>query len=95
MSLTPPQARDALLESVPVITTELAREARNAALECEAQRKADPETYFKCPRCKAHHSIHANFDNLCDGCCRTILEHFPEHESVPLIKASLEKWRTK
>src|ERR1041385_6168740 len=63
--MTTNQARDILLESVP-LTTELAKEIKNLAQKSNDDRKLDEETYFRCPRCYCHHSIHGNFDNLCD-----------------------------
>lgn len=89
--MTTNQARDSLLESMP-LNTEGIREIRNLAQHAEDERKADPETYFKCPRCYGHHSVRGNFDNLCDGCVKTVLENFPEHASVPHIKEALGKW---
>ena len=91
MSLTTNQARDALLEVIP-LNTAMVRELKNHALEATEKRKQDAETYFHCPRCYGEHSVRGNFDNLCDGCVKTILEHFPEHESVPLITAALAWW---
>lgn len=89
--MTTNQARDSLLESAP-LTTETVREIRNFAQEANDERKLDTETYFKCPRCFGQHSIHGNFDNLCDPCVKTILEYFPNHPSVPHIRAALAKW---
>ena len=89
--MTTNQARDTLLEAIP-LTTEIVREIKNLAQESSSARKLDPDTYSKCPRCYCHHSIHGNFDNLCDPCQQTILQHFPDHESVPHIKAALAKW---
>jgi hypothetical protein len=86
--MTPNQARDGLLEAMP-LTTEAVTTIKKWGRECSDERKADPETYNKCPRCYGLHSIRGNFDNLCDGCVKTILEHFPNHESVPHIKAAL------
>lgn len=56
--------------------------------ECTEARKSDPETYSKCPRCYGYHSYHGTFDNLCMDCCLTIVRDFPNHESVPHIKAA-------
>jgi hypothetical protein len=79
-SLTANQARDKMLESdFDAALVQLAR-------ECEADRRKDSETYLKCPRCYGHHSVHGNFDNLCDGCISTILTHFPNHACVPRIR---------
>jgi hypothetical protein len=43
--------------------------------------------YTKCPRCwhYTHEGLH-NHDGLCDRCCRVLLDHWPDHESVPHIK---------
>ncbi len=50
----------------------------------------------KCPRCKKTTAAgRFNFDGLCDRCQELILEHFPDHESVPFIKASLEAQRAR
>ena len=89
--MTPNQARDGLLEAMP-LTMEVVTTIKKWGQECTDERKSDPETYSKCPRCYGLHSIRGNFDNLCDGCVKTILEHFPNHESVPHIKAALAKW---
>lgn len=91
-SLTPNQARDGLLECLGPVSTKMVREVMKLARECTEERKADPETYLRCPRCYGYHSVHGNFDNLCDQCQQTILQHFPDHESVPHIKAALAKW---
>lgn len=89
--MTTNQARDNLLEALP-LTTDIASEIKNLAHEANEERKQDAETYSRCPRCYGYHSIHGNFDNLCDQCQQTILEHFPDHASVPHIKAALAKW---
>lgn len=92
--MTPSQARDAALEGV-ALHLDAVRALRNAALDCTADRAADTAgTYLQCPRCKGWHSIHGNFGDLCDGCQRTILEHFPEHESAPHIRAALARWKS-
>lgn len=44
---------------------------------------------LKCPRCWKRCGIESNFDNLCDRCVEAILESFPNHPSVPHIKAAL------
>lgn len=90
---TASQSRDSLIESIPLSLSAI-REAKNAAQDAEESRKQDAETYFKCPRCYSHHSVCGNFDNLCDSCVKTILNHFPDHASVPLIKKSLMKWKS-
>jgi len=85
--MTPAQARDSLIEggTPPSIV-------RLLALQAEDERKLDSNTYVQCPRCKGRHSIHGNFDNLCDVCCITLVCWFPEHESVPFIKEVMKKW---
>ena len=88
--MTTNQARDNLLEAIP-LTTEIVRELKNLAQQANEARTLDADTYSKCPRCYCHHSIHGNFDNLCDQCQKTILQHFPDHESVPRIIAALAK----
>lgn len=47
----------------------------------------DPN-YVKCPRCwhYTHEGLH-NHDNLCDRCCHVLLNAWPDHPSVPHIKA--------
>jgi hypothetical protein len=92
--MTTNEARDRLIEETP-LNTETIRAIKKWAQHAEDERKADPETYAKCPRCYGHHSVRGNFDNLCDGCVKTILEHFPDHESVPHIRAALAKWSNK
>ena len=71
------------------------QELRRAVAQCETQRLDDGETYLRCPRCYGHHSVHGNFDNLCDRCQQIILEHYPNHESVPHIIQALRKWENK
>ena len=93
MSLTPNQARDNLAEALEPMNTETIRAIKKAAQDCEQERKADLETYLKCPRCYGQHSVHGNFDDLCDPCIKTILEYFPNHASVPHIKAALAQWQ--
>lgn len=90
-SLTPAQARDALLSRRNLTTDEVVM-IKKLYGRCVDERKADPETYTKCPRCYGLHSVRGNFDDLCDGCVKTILEHFPNHASVPHIKAAFAKW---
>jgi hypothetical protein len=62
------------------------------AADATEARKLDPETYARCPRCYGYHSIHGNFDNLCDPCQLTIQREFPDHPSVPHIRAAMAKW---
>ena len=91
--MTTNQARDTLLDSLKDgASTDLVQELKNFAQQVKEERKQDTETYSKCPRCYDYHSIHGNFDNLCDRCQSIILTHFPEHESVPYIKEALKKW---
>lgn len=52
----------------------------------------DPN-WVKCERCRHFHTVKLNFDNLCDRCCHSILEGWPEHWSVPFIKASFASQR--
>jgi hypothetical protein len=48
----------------------------------------------KCPRCYRHTPEgHFNFDHLCDRCCTVILDLFPNHWSVPDIKAKIREFR--
>jgi len=49
----------------------------------------------KCPRCWHWHTVPKNFDHLCDGCQKTIMEHFPTHPSTPHIRSALEVQRKK
>ena len=90
--MTTNQARDSLLEAA-TLTTELVREIKSLAHSANEDRKLDAETYAHCPRCYGHHSVRGNFDNLCDGCQTTILQYFPDHESVPHIRAALKRRR--
>jgi len=89
--MTTTQARDSMIDSLELSTNEI-RRIKNISKEADEARAQDSETYSKCPRCFCHHSIHGNFDNLCDGCQRTILEHFPNHPSVKHIIEALNKW---
>lgn len=86
------QARDRILDSFEQLTTAQVQQIRKLALASREERRNDPETFLKCPRCFEFHTIHGNFDNLCDPCQQTILEHFPNHPSVPFIKEALKKW---
>ena len=52
--------------------------------------------YCKCPRC--WHFTHEgllNFDGLCDGCCRTLIDSYPNHESTPHIIDNWNKQKEK
>ena len=53
---------------------------------------SDPD-YVKCPRCWHYHTIKANYDCLCDRCCKTLVEDFKGHPSVPHIQENLEAQR--
>jgi len=55
----------------------------------------DDPAYCKCPRCWHFHTVKENHDELCDRCCRVLIDEWPRHESVPKIKASLEAQRRK
>ena len=50
---------------------------------------ANDPNYVKCPRCwhYTHEGLH-NYDNLCDRCCNVLVNHWPNHESVPRILAA-------
>lgn len=53
---------------------------------------SDPN-YVKCPRCwKYSHEGLSNYDNLCDTCCSTLISAWPDHPSVPHIKAQHAAW---
>lgn len=53
---------------------------------------ADDPNYAKCPRCWHYtHSGISNYNSLCDRCCRVLLDHWPDHESVPHIKENWDK----
>lgn len=43
----------------------------------------------KCPRCWNYHHID-NYDHLCDKCQDVILNDYPDHESIPHIKANIQ-----
>lgn len=49
----------------------------------------------KCPRCWHYHTVRDNHDSLCDRCCLAVLEGWPNHESVPHIKAARAKQAAK
>lgn len=91
MSKTIAQARDALLECRPLFT-EVVRDVKNFCVQANDLRKADPETYFECPRCRGYHSVRGNFDNLCDGCCHALTQDFPWHPAVPEIRRCGMQW---
>lgn len=91
--MTTTQARDSILDNAGELTTDFIRELKNVAADSNEIRKQDPEAYVKCPRCYGHHSIHGNFDNLCDPCQITLVQHFPDHESIPFIKAAQARWK--
>ena len=43
----------------------------------------------KCPRCWQWTIVGRwNFDGLCDRCCHVIRKDYPQHESVPFIRAA-------
>jgi len=84
--MTTNQARDNLLEGVR-LETNVVRAIKNMAQEANEARKLDSDTYSKCPRCYTYHSVRGNFDNLCDACAETIVKNFPDHASVPSIRA--------
>lgn len=77
--MTAQQTRDkALRDFVP--TTETAQMMHVMAIECEEARR-HYDDFVQCPRCRGYHSVHGNFDKLCDSCCETLLRHFPDHEA--------------
>ena len=46
----------------------------------------------KCPRCyRYEQAATLNFEGLCDRCCDIVVKEFPDHWSVPRIKAALAK----
>lgn len=50
----------------------------------------DPD-YTKCPRCWHYtHEGLKNHDGLCDRCCLTMMESWPDHPATPLIKEAWE-----
>ena len=49
----------------------------------------------KCPRCGLYHLMEFNYDHLCDRCCHVLVDDFPDHESVPGIKACYASQRFK
>jgi len=75
------------------LDTSTVQDIKTTALQAHEERRADLETYRECPRCKGHHSVRGNFDDLCDGCCRTLIDSFPFHPAVPEIQRCLMRWR--
>jgi hypothetical protein len=63
----------------------------------EMEVKVTPTTGVKCPRCWHYHYVRENYDNLCDRCCRTILDDHPEFnlEVTEGIKIAIEKQKIK
>lgn len=55
----------------------------------------EPAKGHKCPRCWHWHRVEGNHDNLCDRCCAAILEGWPDHESVPHIRAAMARQQAK
>lgn len=56
----------------------------------------DDPNYTKCPRCWHYtHEGLLNFDGLCDRCCRTLVDNYPDHDSVPHITANWNKQKEK
>lgn len=70
----------------------LPRSAYKAELLVSASAITDPNM-VKCPRCWHYHGVIVNYDMLCDRCCSSIVEGWPDHESVPFIKANLASQR--
>ena len=91
--MTTNETRDTILDTVPLDADGI-KQVKKWALD-EDDRRKDDAAFVKCPRCYGRHSVHGNYDDLCDRCQRTILMHFPNHASVPHIKAALEKWRVR
>lgn len=60
------QVRDMLV--FPGITTEQLQDLRVACIEETKRRKALPNEFVQCPRCKGYHSEKANNDSLCEKC---------------------------
>lgn len=54
---------------------------------------AVPAWYPKCPRCYRYTPSDLNHDGLCDRCCKVIVDCFPDHWSVPLIKEAYDRQR--
>jgi hypothetical protein len=46
----------------------------------------------KCQQRGHWHTIQRNYDDLCDRCCKVLVNDFPDHPSVPHIKHALKQW---
>jgi hypothetical protein len=58
------------------------------ALTVGVQSLAASPDHTKCPRCWHYtHEGLSNYDGLCDRCCNVLLTAWPDHASVPHIKA--------
>lgn len=65
----------------------------------------DNPNYVKCPHCWQYHSVHGNYENLCDRCCLSILEGAGYNETSayveacrelkPAILESMKRWAAK
>lgn len=66
----------------------LPRSAYKAQLLIDVKAINDPN-WVKCPRCWHYHTVVLNHDMLCDRCCTSIVEGWPDHPSVPFIEANL------
>lgn len=88
------QVRDDMLASASSLSTDDVSKMHKWAIDEAERRKNDPD-YHKCPRCYGYHMTRGNFDNLCDRCIEVILEHFPNHASVPFIMEAINKWGAK
>lgn len=62
---------------------------------CVVRAVRDDPNYVKCPRCWKYHTVKQNHDGLCDGCCKVLVECFPDHPSIPDITANLSAQRDK
>ncbi len=47
-------------------------------------------SHVKCARCFRYHLANLNYDCLCNRCINIILNHFPQHASVPFILNNLK-----
>ena len=74
-----------------LLTVEDIRKIKGAVKNAQEQLKCDGGA--ECPRCRIVHTIQHNYDNLCDRCCKVLVEDFPDHESVPHIRAAMAAWR--